>query len=112
MKSGALTAIGLVGASRNPAVPDLPTIAEQGYPGIEGASWFGLFGPAGMTPELTELLNGKVAAAMSSPELKDKLTALGSIVEPKTPEAFSEVIAQDRKSWGEVVRKHNITAGQ
>jgi tripartite-type tricarboxylate transporter receptor subunit TctC len=112
MESGALKAIGLVGTSRNPAVPDLPTIAEQGYPGIVGASWFGLFGPAGMTPELTGLLNDKVAAAMSSPDLKGKLTALGSIIEPKTAEAFSEVIAQDRKSWGEVVRKHKITAGQ
>ncbi len=112
MQSGSLKAIGLVGESRNAAAPDLPTIAEQGYPGIEGASWFGLFGPADMTPELAKLLNEKVAAAMASKALKDKLTALGSVVEPSSPEAFTEVIAKDRANWGEVVRRHNITLGQ
>ena len=108
IRGGTLKAIGLVGETRSPAAPEIPTIAEQGYPGVTGASWFGLFAPAKMDSKLADEIAGKVDAALRDPGLVSALTSVGS--EPSyLPRAdFAALIAHDRKQWAAVIRERNI----
>jgi tripartite-type tricarboxylate transporter receptor subunit TctC len=108
IKGGTLKAIGLVGESRSEAAPDIPTIAEQGYPGVTGASWFGLFAPAKMDGKLADELAAKVADALRDPTLVSSLRSVGS--EPSfLPRAdFAALIAHDRRQWATVIHERNI----
>ena len=108
IRGGTLKAIGLVGESRSEAAPDIPTIAEQGYPGVTGASWFGLFAPAKMDDKLADEIAAKVAAALREPTLVSSLRSVGS--EPSfLPRAeFAALIAHDRKQWATVIHERNI----
>ena len=108
IRGGTLKAIGLVGESRSEAAPDIPTIAEQGYPGVTGASWFGLFAPAKMDDKLADEIAAKVAGALRDPTLVSSLRSVGS--EPSfLPRAdFAALIDHDRKQWATVIRERNI----
>jgi tripartite-type tricarboxylate transporter receptor subunit TctC len=108
IRGGTLKAIGLVGESRSEAAPDIPTIAEQGYPGVTGASWFGLFAPAKMDDKLADEIAAKVAGALREPTLVSSLRSVGS--EPSfLPRAdFAALIAHDRKQWAAVIHERNI----
>jgi tripartite-type tricarboxylate transporter receptor subunit TctC len=108
MSSGTLKAIGLVGDKRSAAAPDLPTIAEQGYPGVTGASWFGLFAPANMDKALLQKTADQVKQALSDPALIATLRKLGSEPTPTSPEEFAKIIARDREQWGRVIKERNI----
>jgi tripartite-type tricarboxylate transporter receptor subunit TctC len=108
IRGGTLKAIGLVGESHSEAAPDIPTIAEQGYPGVTGASWFGLFAPAKMDDKLADEIAAKVAGALREPTLVSSLRSVGS--EPSfLPRAdFAALIAHDRKQWAAVIHERNI----
>lgn len=108
IKGGKMKALGLVGETRSKAAPDIPTIAEQGFPGVSGASWFGLFGPAKMPPKLAESIAAKVAEVLREPELVAKFEAVGAMPTPVTPAEFSQRIARDREHWARVIKEHNI----
>lgn len=107
-RGGSLKAIGLVGDKRSLASQEIPTIAEQGYPGVSGASWFGLFGPAGMEPALVRKTADQVKQALSDPELVTLLRTSGSEPAPLAPAEFAKLIAQDRAQWGRVIQERNI----
>jgi tripartite-type tricarboxylate transporter receptor subunit TctC len=108
IKGGTLKALGLVGETRSVAAPDIPTIAEQGYPGVTGASWFGLFAPAKMDPKLADEIASKVADALRDPSLVSSLQSVGSEPSFLPLKDFAALIAHDRGQWAAVIRERNI----
>lgn len=108
IKSGKMKALGMVGDTRSKAAPDIPTIAEQGFPGVTGASWFGLFGPPKMDPKVAHEVAAKVAEVLRDPEIVAKFEAVGATPTPTTPEEFAQRIEQDRAHWARVIKEHNI----
>jgi tripartite-type tricarboxylate transporter receptor subunit TctC len=108
IKGGTLKAIGLVGDSRSPAAPEIPTIAEQGYPGVTGASWFGLFAPAKMNAKLADEIAAKVAVALRDPTLVTSLQSVGSEPSFLPRGDFAALIAHDRRQWATVIHDRNI----
>jgi tripartite-type tricarboxylate transporter receptor subunit TctC len=108
IQSGKMKALGMVGDTRSKAAPQIPTIAEQGFPGVTGASWFGLFGPGKMDPKLAESIAAKVGEILRDPEIVAKFEAVGATPAPVTPKEFSARIAQDRAHWARVIKEHNI----
>jgi tripartite-type tricarboxylate transporter receptor subunit TctC len=98
--------IASTGAKRSVALPDLPTFAESGLPGFDVTSWVGLFGPAGLPPEVVTRLNAAAAFALADNEVRERLMAAGFEPAPSSPQQFTEKIAQERatltpmvKSW-------------
>ena len=108
IKGGTLKALGLVGETRSVAAPDIPTIAEQGYPGVIGASWFGLFAPAKMDPKLASEIASKVADALQDPSLVSSLQSVGSEPSFLPLKDFAALIAHDRSRWAAVIKERNI----
>ena len=108
IRSGQMKALGMVGETRSKAAPEIPTIAEQGYPGVTGASWFGLFGPPKMDPKVVEQIAAEVAEVLRDPEIVARYEALGATPSPTTPAEFAQHIEEDRAHWARVIREHSI----
>lgn len=108
IRGGKMKALGMVGETRSKAAPEIPTIAEQGYPGVTGASWFGLFGPARMDPKVASDIAAKVGDILRDPEIVAKFEAVGAAPTPVTPQEFARRIEKDRNGWAAVIRKNNI----
>jgi tripartite-type tricarboxylate transporter receptor subunit TctC len=108
VRSGKLRGLASTGTVRNPATPELPTIAEL-YPGYEALIWHGLFAPAGTPQPIIERLRTEVAAILAQPEYKERLANTGS-GEPYvvTPEAFSARIRSDHEKYGKLIRAIGI----
>lgn len=100
-----LRALAVTSDKRNPAYPDVPTIAESGYDGFSAESFFGLSGPAGMDPEIVKKLNAETIKAMQKPEVRGKLEGWGFVVKDNTPEEFSEFVTNEIGKWGKVVKE-------
>ena len=107
--SGDLRALALGAARRSGLLPGVPTVAEEGVPGYESASWFGLFARAGTPPTAVEALNAAVEAGLRRPETAARLASLG--VEPVggTPAAFGDYIARRLREAGELIQAARIT---
>jgi len=105
VKSGNVRAIAVTSATRSPAAPNIPTIAESGLPGFEATSWFALLGPAGMPREVQLRINQETAKVLALPEVKEKLAALGLEVVPGTPEALAGLIQAETVKWAKVVKE-------
>lgn len=103
VKAGKLVALGTTGATRTPALPDVPTIKEQGYPSLEFNSWFGIVAPAKTPPEILARLQADVVKAVQSADGRSKLEDAGFRVTGTTREEFSKVIAADTATWGKAV---------
>ena len=108
IKAGRLRALATSGSRRSSAFPELPTIAEF-YPGFENSIWLGLFGPAGMAPEVLQKLRAEARKALESPEIKEKLHAAGGL-EPlvTSPEEFSTLIRRDHERFGKLIKEVGI----
>jgi tripartite-type tricarboxylate transporter receptor subunit TctC len=104
MQRGQIRAIGISALRRDAAWPDLPTVAEQGLPGFETTSWFGLFAPAGTPPDVIAALNAEIAKALHDPLTHERLTRVGlTVVGGTVPEAAAFVNKESVK-WGKVIR--------
>jgi tripartite-type tricarboxylate transporter receptor subunit TctC len=110
IKAGRLRALAVSGAKRSGAFPDLPTIAEF-YPGFENSIWLGLFGPAGLPPEVLARLRSETKKALETAEVREKLHAAGGL-EPliTTPEEFSALIRRDYDRFGKLIKEVGIKA--
>jgi tripartite-type tricarboxylate transporter receptor subunit TctC len=108
VEEGRLRALAVMSATRSQALPDVPTIAEAGYPGIECESWFGVVVPAGTPKEITTLLNRQIVRVIALPDTKEHLATLGLDPVGSTPEELAKVIKADVKKWGKVIRVANI----
>lgn len=103
VKSGKLVALGTTGGVRSNALPDVPTIKEQGYPTLEFNSWFGIVAPGKTPPEILNRLQADIIKAVQSPEGKAKLEDAGFRVTGTTREEFARIIAADTVTWGKAV---------
>ena len=108
IRSGKLLALAVTSAQRSPAMPDLPTVAEagrdRGLARFEVGTWFGLFGPAGLPPELLSRLNKAFVAALEAPETKARMALLMAEPAPTTPEQFSAFVRAELAKYGPVVK--------
>jgi tripartite-type tricarboxylate transporter receptor subunit TctC len=105
VKTGKLRALAVTSAKRAPAMPDLPTIAEAGLPGFDLTTWFGVFVPAGTPRELVVKLNGAIGTALASPELTERLAAMGTVPpENNTPEDFAAFVRSEAEKYAKVVK--------
>jgi tripartite-type tricarboxylate transporter receptor subunit TctC len=102
--AGRAKALGVASAERSPALPQVPTFAESGYPDLKVSVWWGVMGPAAMPKELVTQLNRDIVAALSSPEMKERLQALSAKPIGGTPEEFSKFFAEETARWGRVVK--------
>lgn len=106
--SGDVRALGVSGASRSAAFPDLPTIAEAGVAGFEVTTWSGVIGPAGMERAVVQKLNKAINRAVATQGFKERLTAQGQEEAGGTPEDFADAIRRDSAKWLEVIKRSGI----
>ena len=109
VKAGRLKALGVSGAQRSAAAPDIPTIAEQGMPGFEVNSWYGVFVP-GKTPKpVVARLNKEILRVVSMADVKERLARDGVEAEGSTPAELDAIVKNERKVWVKVIKEANIT---
>jgi tripartite-type tricarboxylate transporter receptor subunit TctC len=104
IKSGKLKALATTGAKRDPALPDLPTIAEAGVPGYESGVWFGLMAPAGTPKDIVAKLNAEAVKGAKAPEFVKRMGDLGYNMIPGTPDAMAELIKVEIARWTPIVK--------
>jgi tripartite-type tricarboxylate transporter receptor subunit TctC len=109
IKEGRLRALGVTTATRSPALPDVPTIADT-VPGYEASSWSGICAPAGTPAEIVDVLNRQIQAAMADPAIKARLAGFGSTAITGSPDEFARFLADETDKWGKVVRAANVKA--
>jgi len=111
IRSGALRPLAAAAPKRLPAVPDVPSFAEVGYPELAGGAWFGIAVPAGTSAGIVARLNRDIAAITAAAELRSKIAAGGGAeITSSTPEEFRAIIAADLERWRRVVRQANLKA--
>jgi len=110
IKSGKLRALGVGGATRNPVLPDIPTIAEAGVPTYESVNWWGLVAPAGTPPAIVEKLHREVAAVQDNPEVQKQFANEGASVVKMSTAEFSQHMIKEMNKWERVVKEGGIKA--
>jgi len=108
VKSGKLRAVAVTSARRLPSLPDVPTVAESGLAGFEMVSWYGLWGPAKMPPELVSKIQQEVAKALQSEQVTKSLGDHGFIVSGSTPEEFKKYVKQESDKYSRLIKAANI----
>jgi tripartite-type tricarboxylate transporter receptor subunit TctC len=109
VKAGRLKALGVTGLKRSAAAPDIPTIAEQGLPGFEVNSWYGVFVPAKTPKPIVARLNQELNRVAALPDVAERLTRDGVDPGGSTPGELANVVRAERKLWSKVIREANIT---
>ncbi len=107
IRSGALRPLAVTSLSRSAALPDVPVLSDIA-PGYEAESWFGLVAPRGTPAPVVERLNGEVNAALADAAIKARISELGGIAMPGSPEAFADFIAAETTKYAEVIRAARI----
>jgi tripartite-type tricarboxylate transporter receptor subunit TctC len=104
IKSGRLRALAITGSQRSPQLPDVPTLAESGFPGYSAYVWLGLLAPRGTPAAIVELLNREVLAALATPEVKSYMA--NASIEPlgSTPAEFGAFFRAERDNWARVIQ--------
>lgn len=110
IKDGKLRALAVTGKTRSQTLLDVETMAEAGYPDIEGDSWVGVLVPAGTPKDIIKLLNREIVTIISQPDMRERLVTLGYDPVAGTPEEFAQRIKVEIGTWGKVIRAANIKA--
>jgi tripartite-type tricarboxylate transporter receptor subunit TctC len=104
VKAGRLRALAVSSAKRIPALPDVPTFAEAGFPGVEDYTWVGVFLPAGAPAPIVQKLNAEVNRAIESPDVRERLAANAFDPVGGSPQHFADYVKAEIAKWGKVVR--------
>ena len=110
VRSGRLRAIATTGATRSFAFPEVPTIAEQGFPGFSADAWYGLLTTAGTPRPIVDKLNAEVVRIMKTPEAKERMANVGFEIVGSSPAEFAKLIREEIPRWTKIVREGNIRA--
>jgi tripartite-type tricarboxylate transporter receptor subunit TctC len=110
VQEGKLRALAVTRKVRSQALPQIPTMAESGYPDIEGENWFAFIVPAGTPKEIVTLLHGEIVKIVALADVKERLAALGFEPVANTPDEFAAQIKRELVKWARVVREANIKA--
>jgi tripartite-type tricarboxylate transporter receptor subunit TctC len=111
VKAGKLRALAVTSARRHPLLPDVPTFAEFGLPGVELENWTGLMMPAGTPKAIVDKVSAEVIKAVKSKEISDRVASMGFTPTGLGPAEFGELIRKDVARWREIVKARNIQAG-
>jgi len=108
IKGGRLRAIAITSKTRSPLLPEIPSMAELGYPAVEVQNWQGLIGPKGMPADIIKALNAACNQALQTAEVKEKILSQGNEMGGGAPELFAALIKAESPRWGKVVRDAKI----
>lgn len=108
IQNGKLRALAVAGPNRLPQLPDVPTIAESGYPGFDVTSWYGIVAPAKVPAAILEKLQTDIAAAVNEEVVRQKFTGLGVDAAGSSREAFAKTIEEETRKWADIVKKAGI----
>ena len=109
IREGRIRALAVTSAARDPALPNVPTVAEQGFPGFEALTWFALLAPPGTPPAITERLNAEVNQALTSPALRQRLNTMGFAPAAMNRTGFAAYLQTEVTKWAAVVRASGST---
>lgn len=110
IRSGKLRALAMTGSARMASLPDVPTVAEAGFPGFHAASWIGVAVPSATPPAAAELLQSAVNKVMLKPEFRVLLESMSFLPQaPRSDAELKQYIDRDRVKWGKVIQEHQIT---
>jgi len=110
IKSGKLRALATTGAKRDPALPDLPTVAEAGVPGYESGVWFGLAAPAGTPRDVIARISAEAIKGTQSPDFVKRMTELGYVIMGAGPDAMAEMLRGEVARWAPIVKASGASA--
>ena len=108
IRDGSVRGLAVAAPQRVPVLPDIPTMTEAGYPGVQGGAWFALFAPAGTPPAVIDLLNKAARDAFSAPDVRDKLEPRGVVLVLGSPAELGAWVAADTERWAKVIREAGI----
>jgi tripartite-type tricarboxylate transporter receptor subunit TctC len=112
VREGKLTAFAASSRARSAAAPDIPTMAEQGYPGFDAVPWFGLLAPAGTPPAVIDKVHRETVRVLALPEVRASLHTLGLDLIGNSPSEFTGVIKTETPQWATVIRSAGIRASE
>jgi len=112
INSGRLRGIAVLAPERVAALPQVPTTAEAGMPKLVLITWYGMFAPAGVKPEIVERLNAEIATLMHAPEMKSQLAKFGLDAATNTPSEFAKFVRSEMEKWARVIKEANIRVQQ
>ncbi|HVX78500.1 MAG TPA: tripartite tricarboxylate transporter substrate binding protein [Bradyrhizobium sp.] len=110
-REGKLRALAITSIKRSPLAPDLPTMAESGFPGFEAVPWFGLLAPAGTPKDVVDKLHDETVKALAMPQIRKKFDQLGLEPVGNTPAEFAAVIRKETPEWAKVIKDAGIKLG-
>jgi tripartite-type tricarboxylate transporter receptor subunit TctC len=110
IEAGSLRALAVSSAKRSRSMPNVPTVAERGYPGFEAGSWFGFFGPKGTPPEVIATLNKHVNEIIAVPAIEATMIKEGADPIGGTPQQFGQFVQREFEKWRTVVKESGATA--
>jgi tripartite-type tricarboxylate transporter receptor subunit TctC len=111
VKGGKLRAIAITGDKRSGALPDVPALAEQGFPGFSALAWWGIFAPAGIPKPVLDKFHAELVKVFNAPEVRKQLgEQLGMDLAVSSPEVLQKFLVGEIARWGKVVRENNIRA--
>jgi tripartite-type tricarboxylate transporter receptor subunit TctC len=110
IRAGKAKAVATTGSKRAALMPDVPTIAESGYPGYEALNWYGFLGPRGLQKDVVERLNKEIVKALAHPQVVAALHKTGTEPKSSTADEFAAYIKREYDTWGKVVKEAGIKA--
>jgi tripartite-type tricarboxylate transporter receptor subunit TctC len=108
IRDGKVRALAVSGAKRSSSLPNVPTFAEEGIPGMEISNWFGVFAPAGTPPEIVQRLNRELNAVVRSPDVIDRFARAGAEPAGGSPEQFAKTYRDEYENWKAVITRTSI----
>ena len=108
MKAGTIRTLAITSPQRVPALPDIPTVAESGYPGFETATWYGVLVPRGTPPAIVAKLSDEITKALDSPDVRERMAAIGGATIKTGPAAFDALIRSEIPKWARVIKEAGV----
>jgi tripartite-type tricarboxylate transporter receptor subunit TctC len=110
VRAGRMRALAVTSAERAPIAPEIPTLAESGYPGFDVTTWYGVMGPAGTPRAVVERINAEINRVLGHPDVQERLARLALSPAPGTSQGFRDFMRREQTRWAKVIKDANITA--